>query len=773
VPAGTGQGTLPGSGIVLDRIFGLPLDSTTQAATDYTSLQAQYLACTGTNLPADCTSTTALTRMQAARKEAREMILAFMAGAEPVPTTGGLKRTDATGPTATRNQILYRYRSWVLSDAELATAAVVTPPLPSEPKATPYVEEYKQFRDGPYVLDGTTAPDSDTMIRRGFGLRNPDADGGPVRNNLKPVMTVMYAPGNDMLHAFRAGPSTSPSSTCDTYASTLHPTYDCGGEELWGFVPFDQLNALALLYRNQPQTRANHVYMLARGIRFSDIFVPQALTGVDVGGKTIASLQGVWRRILYMGRGIGGKYVTALDVTAPGPFTATRLNTTGPIPVWNRGNPDSPDGLVTNLTNNNTASDRSAYARMGQTWSIPVVGFMDRANAIYLSTRANRGQIDHVLFMGSGYGDTSAEGTTFYTLDALSGDVIASADVEMVASSFGLTRSLPYANALVANPAGFNPEAFSVLKTIHPAASVLTRVYIGDVHGRVWKFLTSRPDLAIPLADLGPGQPVATAISLLGLPPRPDTPVPYVFVTSGADGRQATGPFRNFGFVDKGGDAPATPDGTSGSTLVNATRTYLPVEPLFERDFDQGEPEVDCGYTTEAVFRGTVQPATAFECDDIVADPVTGQQQCVGIEGRVFFAGTRLSLPNTKFAPPTPLACGNQGQYPCRSQFDSIIYALGAKTGLAAYDLNSATDDAYRIFRDSRIGGVKLEADPDPNRGGSRFTPDEGQIKGAPKPPPPPGVPPTANTATANVLMTREPGQPPPAVRYGSTVCQQ
>ncbi len=177
VPTGTAQGTLPGSGIVLDRIFGLPLDSTTQAATDYTDLQSQYLACTGTNLPAGCTSTTALTRMQAARKEAREMILAFMAGAEPVPTTGGLKRTGTGGTAAGRNQILYRYRSWVLSDAELATAAVVTPPLPSEPKATPYVEEYKQFRDGPYVLDGTTAPDSDTMIRRGFGLRNPDADG--------------------------------------------------------------------------------------------------------------------------------------------------------------------------------------------------------------------------------------------------------------------------------------------------------------------------------------------------------------------------------------------------------------------------------------------------------------------------------------------------------------------------------------------------------------------------------------------------------------------
>jgi hypothetical protein len=137
----------------------------------------------------------------------------------------------------------------------------------------------------------------------------------------------------------------------------------------------------------------------------------------------------------------------------------------------------------------------------------------------------------------------------------------------------------------------------------------------------------------------------------------------------------------------------------------------------------------------------------------------------------VFYAGTRLSLPNTVFAPPTPLACGT-GEYPCRSQFDSILYALGAKTGNAAYDLNASGDDAYRISRDSRLAAIQMLADPDPARGGSSFAADEGLVKGIPKPPPPPGVPPTADTATANVVMTREPGQPPPAVRYGSTVCQ-
>jgi hypothetical protein len=104
--------------------------------------------------------------------------------------------------------------------------------------------------------------------------------------------------------------------------------------------------------------------------------------------------------------------------------------------------------------------------------------------------------------------------------------------------------------------------------------------------------------------------------------------------------------------------------------------------------------------------------------------------------------------------------------------FDSIIYALGAETGQPAYDLNSAGDDAYRIFRDSRIAAITMQADPDPGRGGSSFTPDEGLMKGTPKPPPPPGVPPNQRTNSHNVVMARVAGEPAPNIRYGSTVCQ-
>ena len=144
------------------------------------------------------------------------------------------------------------------------------------------------------------------------------------------------------------------------------------------------------------------------------------------------------------------------------------------------------------------------------------------------------------------------------------------------------------------------------------------------------------------------------------------------------------------------------------------------------------------------------------------------------IVGRVFVGGSRLNLPNTAFAPQTPFKYGSPGanQYPCRSSFDSILYALGAATGQAAYDLNAVGDDAYQLFTDSRLGGVQVIADPDPGRGGSQVNKEESKAGGPVQPPPPPGIPPSSTTASSNVVYQASPGQPYPAMKFGSTVCQ-
>lgn len=759
---------------ILDVELGLPGNSAASPATEFAALQTRFKACLGTNRPAGCTSGSALTQMQAARREAREMILAFMAGAQPRPATGtvGWARASGTGGGVTSQSLLYTARSWVLGDSEMATAAVVTPPQTNGPTGNPYLAEYDTYIKGPRV--GSDNPGTRDQIKQGVGLSLPDDDGSPgTPAVLEPVMTVVYLPANDMLHAFRAGPNGLP-GTCarDTNpadAITVPDTIqmssskDCGGEELWGFVPYDQLASVSLRFEHEPQGRANHVFMLGRGIRFGDVFVPGTVTRTVAGVALPASTQGVWRHHMYFGRGIGGKYVTALDVTGPASYTERYYDTIGPIPLWSRGNPDTQDGLTTGVHNNplNDPYDYDAYLKMGETWSMPTLAYVNsqRSNPIYQTPRNSPRSIDFAIFMGSGYGATG-EGTTHYTLDALTGDVVAAVDVgERPAFS-------AYPNALVANSVSFNRSIGNVLKNTHPWTFESERVYIGDLHGRLWKFLTVDPRVALPAADLGSGQAVGTAVALIASSEDPAaTEGPFVFVSSGAD-KRAPGPFRNFTFVDKGSKTNLA-IGTGVFDGGDGVTTYPPMEKQFSRGFDQGAPEASCGYATEAVFRGTVQPAGAFECSGTIS-----AGKCSGtLLWRVFFAGTRLSLPNTKFAPPTPLACGT-GQYPCRSQFDSIIYALGALSGQAAYDLNAAGDDAYRVFRDSRIAAITMQADPDPGRGGSSFTPDEGLMKGVPKPPPPRGVPPTAATATANVVFAREPGKPAPAVRYGTTVCQ-
>jgi len=222
-----------------------------------------------------------------------------------------------------------------------------------------------------------------------------------------------------------------------------------------------------------------------------------------------------------------------------------------------------------------------------------------------------------------------------------------------------------------------------------------------------------------------------------------------------------------FALKDEGDDTSVV---TTGSQSFAGIITYTPVTiptslgdgtPFLPRPFDSGTggtPPCTGNQLPESVFRGDVQPATAF-------DNANGVQR-----GVVFFAGNRLNLPNSAFAPPTPFKYCT-GQYPCRSSYDSIVYALGASSGQAAYNLGGS-DGAYQIFYNSRTGSIGILADPDPAHGGSVVVRDETLIKaGVPVPAPPqPGIPPHSRTATNNVLPYAPPGKPVPSWNYGTSI---
>ena len=161
-----------------------------------------------------CSSATPLTKLQAARRETREIVLAFAAGATPVPEGLGWKRASAPyanlGVTVPQYGLLYKTRDWILADSEFATAAIMAPPLRVEPNGTPFVNEYRLYRGGPRDANQkNTSSSTATQVFKGFGLRNPDSDNTvaddtvDTRQRLKPAMTVGFVPMNDGLHAFR------------------------------------------------------------------------------------------------------------------------------------------------------------------------------------------------------------------------------------------------------------------------------------------------------------------------------------------------------------------------------------------------------------------------------------------------------------------------------------------------------------------------------------------------------------------------------------------
>jgi hypothetical protein len=269
----------------------------------------------------------------------------------------------------------------------------------------------------------------------------------------------------------------------------------------------------------------------------------------------------------------------------------------------------------------------------------------------------------------------------------------------------------------------------------------VVRTYIGDLHGRLWKFLANSAGQNLAFSDFGADQPIGEDVALLALADTTGGPKkPHIYVTTGKDSRadpSVTGQFGIFALRDD----QAEDDETDSVPVQNCIPTVqLPC--LFAREFVQS-------------FRGTVHPATIF-------------QDATETTGAVFFIGTRFNPPGSQFAPPKSLTD------PCRSSFDSIFYALGATQGTAAYDLNGGSeDDAYVIFDNSKLQAISFVADTRVGGGAMSLALDEGLRAGTPPSAselPPGGLAPStpgsgsSSSVAASVSMT--------LMRQGSTVCQ-
>lgn len=660
-----------------------PLDAAMGIASlSYLEMQALG-ACDGQagSIPAACDiAANATLATDTARKETRQIALAWIAGAKvKIAASDGKPMRSASD-----GSLLYQDRDWLMGDTVLSSVAVATPPLRFEPSQ--HISEFVLYRDGRRDADGQGVDE----VELGFGLRNPDFDdeNPESKTALKPVMTVVYHGANDMLYAFRAGPQCPPGFTGSC------PGTQQGSEELYAFLPFDLLATPLAFVRSDGQVSSPHVYGIAAGMRLGTIFVPSQ-NGYILNGVTF---HGRWRTVLFFGRGPGGKYLTAIDVTAPGTFTTPADKTNPPWVMWSRGNVDSQDGTVGGADNNNS-TDRTAYAEMGQTWSIPAVGNVDPSLAVACDDGS---QPEWRVWVGSGYGDDAvpAEGKRFYMLDALSGNVCRSWVFPNDPNSTPITH-----NAIVAGPAGYNPRAQDPPgATVKDTIDRVTRVYVPDLHGRIWRYSTVS-NLPGVLFNAGIDQPFAHGPALLKV-----SGLPRVYIESGDDNRvpESEAPFRMYGLTDTLSETTFATPGTL-ATLIPSFTIDFPC-PAAGGNAATGQT-VACplpGNPSVVPFRGTVQPATAF---NDVSQP------------RVFYAGTRFN----------PAGSGGS----CVSSFDTILFAVSGNTGGAVYDFSGdSTADLANLISGTRTTGISVV-------GGSAVVGDSGSLSNAPTPTPDPSPTPT------------------------------
>lgn len=389
-----------------------------------------------------------------------------------------------------------------------------------------------------------------------------------------------------------------------TNGGVLHGFDAETGDEIFGYLPDDVLGLasgevpgsrdtlkdLVQLVVAENNGIANHQFLLSGSPTVGEAFLRSDRGGDDE-----------WHTMLTFGRGRGGRFVTGLDVTDP-------LN---PLLRFNVGNRE---GL--------TDGDLDG---MGETWSTPVMG-----NVLTDASRTDEDRVDQwVAFMGGGYGcDNSLdEGQYMFAIRVEDGSVHYADNVTNDSSA-----AIPV-NALVAMPRLFNPHEEDTADYVDQ----ITRVYIGDVQGRIWKLVTHDEDpsnwtLGV-FAELGDDQPITAPVSIVF-----NRQSQEVYVMAG----------------------------TGGDQRIDGTAVDFKFVGLIDRDAE-GDNTLQYASGTSAEWEQAVDPEERV----YVAPVVIGSFEN-GSDPVVFFASSR------------PTFDGNT----CETKFFSTLWGLTITDGLAFADLD-------------------------------------------------------------------------------------
>ena len=323
-----------------------------------------------------------------------------------------------------------------------------------------------------------------------------------------------------------------------TNGGPMHVFRGSNGAELYAYIPGDVLPKLRNFVRLVVAQRngfINHEFLIAGSATVEDAFF---------------QTDQWWHTILAFGRGQGGTYLTALDISnAPDwdrTFPPTNYTPISPSDVLHLPKLRFTVGNEEKVVDSDVFGEN--YDGLGETWSVPTIG----AVADGIGDQA-------VLFAGSGYGCvTTDEGMYFYVLNLEDGTVY---------RKFGPINDDPSAsiddNALVATPTLFWHE------------DLVTRIYIGDLQGFVYKMDTSNADKALwtfnEFYAMGVDQPIAARIATFV----PDSATAVqLFVGTGGDKRANLpgGEFFKFvGLLDTDMEGQNSP----GTLMTTPTGTFV------------------------------------------------------------------------------------------------------------------------------------------------------------------------------------------------------
>jgi hypothetical protein len=410
-----------------------------------------------------------------------------------------------------------------------------------------------------------------------------------------------------------------------TNGGTFHAFRGDNGAELYAYIPPDAFGDYAL--DETPDSRytlkdfvalivaenngiANHQFFIANSASVEDVFLNAQEGGDDQ-----------WHTMVAFGRGKGGKFITALDVTTIGDWDADIGN------IGDRVNPNDASRLPKlqfNVGNRDGVDDPddtgSDYDGLGETWSIPVMG-----NVLAPAPM----QDQWVLFTGGGYGcRQDMEGQFFYVLKMEDGTVY-----KRFAAPNDATAPIDY-NGLPATPTLYNPHLDDPDRLDPDPRDYTTRAYIGDLQGRVHKLDCAHADKDAwtfnVFYEFERDQPITAQAAIkkpLG------SQVLWVFVGTGGDSRvdADTTTFLAAALTDNAPEGANDP----GALLWDEVQVLLPGERVHVAPVVGGDTVFVAGtrseFDTDLCFRRFMSTLYAFRVSDGLdafdLDTTTGQAE--------------------------------------------------------------------------------------------------------------------------------------------------